>query len=201
MNNSASYEIISLNYSKNSPTHAHSSLFRRCKRLVSFYFVPFCRVKFKLPKGKKALKSRPVIGVMATTAEVCQVMVVAVSLSLERDVTVSLVHVYFPTIAQSLLHDVEHPLRQIEYEKRQVEPLQLLMAVYKLMVQHIFIHPSLVPCEYEAKKRYSSDVSLWHEPCLYYFSLQFHFMLHFSLHVHKGKYLSANKANSKRNIA
>lgn len=110
---------------------------------------------------------------MTATAQIREIAFIGISLAFERDVTVSSVEVYSPTGNHKLFYYVYHPFHQIKHKEWNVEPFQLLMAMYQLMVQHIPVNPTPVACEHEAEKGYCGNSPVWDEFCLYHLCFYF----------------------------
>lgn len=66
----------------------------------------------------------------------------------------------------------DQPLRHIKDEKRNVEKLKLLAAMYQFMVKHPLGDIAGIACEDQTKKSYRHYVSLWEQLCGYYLGFQ-----------------------------
>lgn len=107
-------------------------------------------------------------GVWFAVREIALVCIVAIGLTLKRDVEIG-------PAAVAVFDVTYQPFSEIEDEERNIEHLELLPAVDVLVVEHIRSESIFVACKHNSEERYRDYMPFRHELCLYYW--RFHFMV------------------------
>jgi len=103
-----------------------------------------------------------VVGEMVPFLEIPKVVAMKICLALEGNCKIGLLQV---TKAEPM----PKPFQQIKNEERHIEPFELLLAMYQLVVEHMAVNVFTSSCENEAKECDGDDVAIWHKARLDHF--------------------------------